>query len=173
MSDTSGLQLDDDGFVDMAQFPDDGTDLGADELADLRDVLHADPVEEPTAEAWDAMFDEVVTAADDGPFGLDDGLGADDLFTDTDLGDDGSPAFDTDDADTEPDADDDGGGIVDDVDDGGLGLDDLDGGDVDLDVDLDGVIDVTPTDVVDDHYDVDGADVDTPADISHDFEDTL
>lgn len=161
------IHLDDDGFVDMDQFPDDGTDLAAADLAALRDVLRADPVDEPTPEAWDAMFDEAVTTAADGPFGLDDGLVAD-PFDGAGLEDrgDGS-AIPADDA-LDPDGDEDG------IADGGaLGFDDGDGGDVDLDVDLDGVIDVNPDDVAATAYDVDGADVETPADISHDFEDTL
>ena len=71
----SDLGLDADGFVDMDQFPDDGTDLGGDDLVDLRTALHADPVVEPSDEVWDDMFSEALAGGqNDGPFGLDHGL---------------------------------------------------------------------------------------------------
>lgn len=170
----SDLTIDDDGFVDMDQFPDDGSDLAAEDLADLRAALHADPVDEPTPEAWDAMFHDVFTGADDGPFGLEDGLVADDLVTDVPDLDAGAEGVDADlDDGTDHEAEGGDGDVVDDLDDGGLGADDVPADDLDVDVDLDGILDVAPVDGGADHYDVDGADVDTPADISHDFEDTL
>ncbi len=85
MSGLDGLSLDADGFVDMDQFPDDGSDLGAGDLDALRAVLHADPVDEPTDDHWHAMFDSVVAGADDGPFSLE-GLPGADGFDDASAG---------------------------------------------------------------------------------------
>jgi hypothetical protein len=170
MSGLDGLQLDADGYLDMDQYPDDGTDLAGAELDQLREALHSDPVEEPTAEQWDAMFDDVVTAGDTGPFALDDveGLTVDD-------GGETSTPDDVLDGDDLPDAEDlpdDGDVPVDDLD--GLALDDAGADDLDLDVttDLDGGIDLATDHDVDDVFSPEALD-DAPADISHDFEDLL
>ncbi|HEX7134940.1 MAG TPA: hypothetical protein VF228_20365 [Iamia sp.] len=152
MSGLDGLRLDADGYLDMDQFPDDGTDLAGPELDQLRETLHADPVEEPTPEQWDAMFDDVVTVDGTGPFALDDvdGLTTDDGF---DAGGDGLPDVDD--------------GLPDD-----LPVDDAD--DLDLDpTDYDGGLDLTPDDVVDDAYTPEALD-DAPAEVANnDFEDLL
>lgn len=166
MSGLDGLQLDADGYLDMDQFPDDGTDLAGPELDALRDTLHADPVDEPTAEQWDAMFDDVVAGGDTGPFAVDDvdGLVADDVFgTDDGPVDDDLPVDD--DASIDDPADDD---VTD-----GLDLDGTDDLDLGLDdVDVDGGLDLAADDGVDDAYATDALD-DGPADLSHDFEDLL
>lgn len=168
MSGIEGLQLDADGFVDMDQLPDD--DLSEADLTQLRDTLHSDPVEEPTAEQWDAMFDDAVAGADDGPFALED---VDGLVTDDgSSSDDPAAAADPDDAD-DLDADTDGSDT--DGPDGDLfaldGTDDLDLG---LDgTDLDGGLDLAPDDTVDDAFSPDALD-DAPADVAgNDFEDLL
>jgi hypothetical protein len=168
MSGLDGLRLDADGYIDMDQFPDDGTDLAGPELDQLREVLHADPVEEPTAEQWDAMFDDVVAGDVTGPFAVDDvegltadagDLAGDEPFGATDGADDVLGEGDL------PDADD-------------LAADDLDldgtVDDLDLDVDVDAGLDLAPTsDGVEDPFSVDGLD-DAPADIANnDFEDLL
>lgn len=140
---SDALAFDDSGYVDMAQFPDDGTDLDAGATDDLRTRLLADPVDEPTAEDWAELCTDAI--ADAGPFDdgapfpdpaadvLDDGGGA--------VPDDpGTEAFDIE-ADTEA-----GDGV-----DGDLDLD-IDTG-VDDDLDLDGG----------DPFDVDGVD-DAPFD---------
>lgn len=165
MSGLDGLQLDPDGYVDMSQFPDDGTDLAGPELDQLREALHADPVDEPTAEQWDAMFDDVLTADATGPFALDDVEG---LTGDLDLdGDDGAFDLATDDGDDLDDP-----GLDDDLDDTGLDDPSLDD-DLDVTADLDdGGLDLAPDDLADDAFAVAEVD-DTPADISHDFEDLL
>lgn len=150
------LPLGADGFLDMDAFAADDTDLGGEALADLRATLHADPVDEPTVEEWDAMF-ETVVAGDDGPFGLDGDLlsdpvdlddgaaGADDVFAVDDLDTDVDPddIDDIDDLDTEVDPDDlggddgDGGDLFADDggpdDDGGGIVEDLDDGGLGLD----------------------------------------
>jgi len=169
MSGLDDLQLDADGYLDMDQYPDDGTDIAGPELDQLREVLHSDPVEEPTAEQWDAMFDDVVAVEDAGPFAVDDvdGLvpeGESDLFADSSDADDPEAASDVDassDDDADPLAD------GDDLDLDGVTADDLD---VDLAPDLD--LDLAPDDTVDDVYAPEALD-DGPADISHDFEDLL
>lgn len=172
MSGIDGLQLDPDGYLDMDQFPDDGTDLADADLASLRDTLHADPVDEPSAEQWDAMFDEVITTGDTGPFALEDvdGLVSDDgVFSDAapasdDVVDDISP---DDDLSADDDLSDDDGGI--DLD---APADDLDL-DLDLDVDVDGGLDLAADDGVDDAFAVDALD-DGPAEVANnDFEDLL
>lgn len=180
MSGLDGLQLDADGYLDMDQFPDDGTDLAGPDLDRLRDALHADPVDEPTAEQWDAMFDDVVAGGDTGPFAVDD---VDGLVGDAD-GD--GDLFATDDPDlpadeAEVDADD--APVDDDLDttDATDDLDGLDGLDLDgaddldpglADVDVDGGLDLAADDGADDVFTTDALD-DAPADISHDFEDLL
>lgn len=172
MSGLDGLQLDPDGFIDMDQFPDDGTDLAGPDLDQLREALHSDPVDEPTPEEWDAMFDEVVTTDDTGPFALDDVEGL--------TGDGGAEAFGS----SAPESDDvldaDGDGIPDaddlpDVDDGlpdDLAVDAVD--DLDLDTtDYDGGLDLSADDGVDDVYAPDALD-DAPAEVANnDFEDLL
>lgn len=176
MSGIDGLSLDADGFVDMDQFPDDGSDLGGDDLEDLQAALRSDPLVEPTDEQWDAMFDQVMEGVDDGPFALDDadpGLDAaaiadDDAFdvalaTEDDLDD---PDVDVDDADLD-DAD------LDDIGVSGNGFDPVD--DVDLGVDPydDGGLDLTPEPVHDDPFAADGVD-DVPVDLANnDLEDFL
>ncbi len=162
MSGLDGLQLDADGYLDMDQFPDDGTDLAGPELDQLREVLHADPVEEPTPEQWDAMFDDVVATGDAGPFALDDGdLPADDV-------DAPSPSDDavdaTDDLDrTDDDVSSDEVGVADELD--GFDLDTTGAEDPDLDAGLD-----LADGAVDDAYTSD----DGPSDIAgNDFEDLL
>ena len=171
MSGLDGLQLDADGYLDMDQFPDDGTDLADADLAGLRDALHSDPVEEPTDQQWDAMFDDVVTAGDTGPFALDD---VDGLTDDLDLEADSSAAPDADDViddDDLPDVDDGADDL--DVPTDDLGLDDVDADDLDLDITVDDGLDLTPDDAVDDAFPADGFD-DAPADIANnDFEDLL
>lgn len=189
MSGLDGLQLDSDGYLDMDQFPDDGTDLADAELAQLRDTLHADPVEEPTDQEWDAMFDEVVAGEDTGPFAVDD---TDALPTDLDAdGDDvfglgesaGEELDSADDGSTDDDgsaASDDGlsdDGLPDGLPDDGLADDGPaldDGGIEDLDLTYDdGGLDLTPDDVADDAFAADALD-DAPADIANnDFEDLL
>jgi hypothetical protein len=158
MSGLDGLRLDADGHLDMDQFPDDGTDLTGPALDQLRETLHADPVEEPTPEQWDAMFDDVITDGDTGPFALDDveGLTTDD-GVDADQQIDDDVTVET----TEADADD---------------LADVTADDLDLDLDTtgyDGGLDLTPDDVVDDAYAPDALD-DAPAEVANnDFEDLL
>lgn len=81
MSNLDSVVLDADGFIDMEQFADDGTELGDADLASLHDALRADPVDEPSADAWDALVDDVVATEDadidasafahDGPFPTD------------------------------------------------------------------------------------------------------
>ncbi|HMJ75903.1 MAG TPA: hypothetical protein VK507_08015 [Iamia sp.] len=175
MSGLDGLQLDGDGYLDMDQFPDDGTDIAGADLAELREVLHSDPVEEPTAEQWDAMFDDVVAVEDAGPFALDDvdglvpeaeSVSADDPFA-VDDGDgvDGGDGVDATDAGEDGDV-----ALANDPDDldlDGVTPDELD---VDLAPDLD--LDLAPDDTIDDVYTPEVLD-DGPADISHDFEDLL
>lgn len=168
MSGLDGLQLDADGFVDMDQFPDDGTDLPEADLAELRDTLHSDPVDEPTDAEWDAMFDQVLASDDTGPFTVDDvDVAAD--GADTDAGDDlfGAEAGEaladedasSDDADPSSDDADTSSDDVDtvDVDAASADVDDLglDGStDVDVaDLDLDGSTDL---DVTADDLDYDG-----------------
>jgi hypothetical protein len=167
----SDLRFDSEGFLDMEQFPDDGTDMDVAELDALRATLHADPVDEPTDEQWDAMFDDVVAGDDAGPFALDDGdvvtddptadddLVADDADVDADTADlDGSDDTEaTDDLVFHP-ADDDAN--VDDLD---LAYDDTDGG-LDLGASDDGVDDAYAPEALDEG----------PADIANnDFEDLL
>jgi len=135
MSGLDALSLDADGYLDMDQFPDDGTDLAGQDLADLRDALLSDPVDEPTPDEWDALLDDVVT--DDGPFALDDpdgttfayeGIegGADDL---ADPAPDGAEAdADSDDAGDDAGGEGDGFDPLDAADLGDDGLDLADGG---------------------------------------------
>jgi len=192
MSGLDGLQLDPDGYVDMDQFPDDGTDLGEVDLAQLRQALHSDPVDEPTDAEWEAMYDEVVASDDGGPFALDDGGsvfaddGDGDLFgaeagdAAADLSDDDTSSDDTDaDVDAEalatdgvdPDGD---AGDVAGLGDDGLGGDDIDVStdldlDAELDLDLDAGLDLT----TDDGFADDVVD-DVPATVDGtDFEDLL
>jgi hypothetical protein len=178
MSGLDGLQLDADGYLDMDQFPDDGTDVAGADLDQLREVLHSDPVEEPTAEQWDAMFDDVVTVEDAGPFALDDvdGLVPDadaDLFpdssTDVDADVDGSDVDGSDVDATDPGED---GDVALVNDPGDLDLDGVTGDDLDIDLAPDLDLDLAPDDTIDDVYTPDALD-DGPADISHDFEDLL
>jgi hypothetical protein len=68
------LPLDASGFLDMDQFPDDGTVLADDALAELHDALLADPVDEPTEDDWAGLVGEVLVDDDDAPFDV----GADD-----------------------------------------------------------------------------------------------
>jgi hypothetical protein len=170
VSGLDGLQLDADGYLDMDQFPDDGTDLADADLAGLRDALHSDPVEEPTDQQWDAMFDDVVSTGDTGPFALDDVEG---LNGDLEYEADGSAAPDADDVLDDgdlPDADDGADDL--DLPPDDLGLDDGGADDLDLDIPVDDGLDLTP-DAVDDAFSADGFD-DAPADIANnDFEDLL
>lgn len=171
MSGLDGLQLDADGYLDMDQFPDDGTDLADADLAGLRDALHSDPVEEPTDQQWDAMFDDVVAAGDAGPFALDE---VDGLTGDLEGETDGSATADADDVladDDLPDADDGADDLDLPTDD--LGLDDVGADDLDLDVTVDDGLDLTPDDTVDEALSTDGLD-DAPEGIANnDFEDFL
>lgn len=83
MDASPGLALDADGFFDMDQFPDDGSDLADAERADLQAALRSDPVEEPTDDVWDALLEVAVgggaseEVVDDltGPFALGGGEG--------------------------------------------------------------------------------------------------
>lgn len=168
----SGLELDADGYIDMSQFPDDGTDLAGPELDQLREALHSDPVEEPTPEQWDAMFDDAVGPGDTGPFALDDVEGLT-----GDLGDEADQASVPDPDDVVDDGDlADGDEAPDDLD---LAPDDIDGlaevtpDDLDLDLPVDDGLDLAPDDGLDDAFAPDGLD-DVPADIANnDFEDLL
>jgi hypothetical protein len=167
MSGLDGLQLDADGYLDMDQFPDDGTDLADADLAALRDALHSDPVEEPTDQQWDAMFDDVVAAGDAGPFAVDDVEG---LTGDIEYDADDSATPDPDDVLDDGDAPD-----ADDLDlpADDLALDDVAADDLDLDVPGADGLDLTPDDTVDDAFSADAFD-DAPADIANnDFEDLL
>lgn len=110
---SDALAFDVDGYVDMEQFPDDGTEVDDAVADDLRDRLLADPVDEPTAADWDAMCSDAVAdtdpfEVDESPFpdaagdGVDpaavtaDDLGAESLDPDPDdpLTDDGPPDVD-------------------------------------------------------------------------------
>lgn len=156
MSGLDGLQLDPDGFLDMDQFPDDGTELAAADLAELRETLHSDPVEEPTSEQWDAMFDEVVAADPAGPFAVDD-LDAPVADIDGDL-------FALDGAAGE-------GLAPDDLAPDGAGDPDLDLDGADLEgPDVDDGLDLAPDDGLDDGFPADALD---DAATSHDVEDLL
>jgi hypothetical protein len=186
MSGLDGLQLDADGFVDMDQFPDDGTDLGETDLVSLRDTLHSDPVVEPTDAEWDAMFDEVVTADDSGPFAVDgsdapvddggDLFGAEAGEAAAEMAVDDGDAAAADDADLADDvAADDAAADLDLDASEDLAFDDVPADDVDVtaDLDLDGGLDLTADDGLDDSFAVDAVD-DVPADIANnDFEDLL
>lgn len=178
MSGVEGLSLDADGFVDMDQFPDDGTDVAGPDLDALREALHSDPVDEPTAEEWDAMFDSVVSG-DDGPFTVDGGDadgGVDPSAVEGADAAEGAFALDDDGTDT-----DDGAVEVDDagldLDDDGLALEDtgLDLDDTGLDDPLfdDGGLDLGTDDAGTDDYAVDTV-ADLPDGIANnDFEDFL
>lgn len=142
MSGVDDLRLDPDGFLDMTPFTEE-VDLSDTEVVDLRAALHADPVEEPTAEEWAGLLDGVLSAepVETGPFDLDDpGVGddpfdpggaSDEALHDAATGDDPE----ADDADPEADdADGAGGETSDDL--------DLDGGDASVDAlapDVDGL----------------------------------
>jgi hypothetical protein len=176
----SDVRFTSDGFVDMEQFPDDGTDLGAAELDALRTTLLADPVEEPTDDQWDAMFDDVVADGETGPFAVD--APADDVATDP-AGTDTDTDADTDvDVDADVDTTDLDTTDLDATDDAEAtddlvfhpGEDDATTDDLDLDYDADGGLDLSPSDDgVDDAYSPDALD-DGPADIANnDFEDLL
>lgn len=69
--------LGDDGMLDMEQFPDDELDPATE--SDVRQALLSDPVEEPSDEVWDDMFDHALAEAEPaGPFDADPvDLGAD------------------------------------------------------------------------------------------------
>jgi hypothetical protein len=60
MSDVGTFDFDADGYVDMSLFPDDGTELGDAELADLRETLLTDPIEDVAPADWEAMVEDVV-----------------------------------------------------------------------------------------------------------------
>ncbi|QYG91106.1 hypothetical protein HC251_00765 [Iamia sp. SCSIO 61187] len=177
MSGLDGLELDADGFVDMDQFPDDGSDLVGADLEQLRAALHADPVDEPTPEQWDAIVDDVVGLdLDAGPFAVDD---PDPLLPDpAEDGTDDAAPDDLDDVDPDGDEPGEADAGADDADgvaevDDDVDLDGLD--DVDVDLDLDGGLDLmTADDAGDDPFDAaaDGAD-DAAADVGPDFEDLL
>ncbi len=168
----SGLELDADGYIDMSQFPDDGTDLAGVELDQLREVLHSDPVDEPTPQQWDAMFDDAVGAGDTGPFALDDVEGlTGDLGYEADQTSTADPddVLDPDDLPDAEDAADDLDLPADDLD----GLDDVTTDDLDLDLPVDDGLDLAPADDLDDAFAHDALD-DAPADIANnDFEDLL
>lgn len=182
MSGLDGLELDADGFVDMDQFPDDGTDLVGADLDQLRATLHSDPVDEPTPEQWEAIVDDVVGLdLDAGPFAVDDPDApladpvedgtADDAPDDGGAGDPGdADPGDADPGDADPGGDDAVvGGGPDDVD-----VDLLD--DIDPDLDLDHGLGLLPADdSADDTVDAGFADhtVDAAPDVGPDFEGLL
>ena len=171
MSGLDTLPLDDDGMLDMEQFPADTPDLGDAELGELREALLSDPVDEPTDDAWAQMFSEAVADASvdpDGPFGLDDDLGdigGFDAHDGTAAGlyvvDDGEPDLDTD-----PDDDtdlDDGEADPVTVDHGDGHLDVPGGGDpFDIDIDVDPDLDLG----------VDDADIEVETDAADAVDDT-
>lgn len=185
MSGLDDLDLDADGFLDMAQFG--AEELSEAELADLRTELLDDPVDEPTDDRWSELLDhafetdaELDTApvddlgfdpvtepglfdtGDDAPFGDAADLVADRAADDTDDALDLDAAELDDDSDLfgDPDAD---------LLDADLGLDDG-SGDVGGNDPFDGYdLDLT-TDVADEPLPVDA---DEPTFTTDDFEDQL
>ena len=158
MSGLDGLRLDDDGFLDMEQFPSDSVDLGDADLAELRAALLGDPVDEPSDDQWESFLDhafEVGADTGDAPVAdLDfDPVAEPGLF---DTGDDASFA---DLLDADADTDD---GAVDD-----LGLDDLGSDDLDDPFDAFDLAGPDPSEV-----DL-PIDVDEPTVTTDDFEDPL
>jgi hypothetical protein len=172
MSGLDGLRLDADGYLDL-DVHGVGPDLGEDEVVDLRDALLSDPVEEPTAEEWEAFVDGAIEAEPlaDGPFVVDDppfpdavdDLGGQDLAVDVDTDAEVDPDADLDPADAAGDLDDHAADAAStDLDPSSTELDtwSLDQGGDDLDlVGLDGGHDPFADDVVDDALPEVGPDV--------------
>lgn len=64
--------LDEDGMLDMEQFPDDGTEVDSATESDVREALLSDPVAEPSDQVWEDMFDHALAEAEPtGPFASD------------------------------------------------------------------------------------------------------
>lgn len=189
MSGLDSIPLDSSGFLDMEGFPDDGTVLGDDTLAGLRQALLSDPVDEPTDQDWAALVDDALVdvevgeaAPADGPFAVDDdGSLAGVRHADDDEGPTDADGTDVTDEDTSdgPEADDDAADPDADGTEATLPDDDGTGLDLDLDGDL-GAHDLIGLDLLDPDDDALGAEAlahaeeaDAPTDVGPTFEDYL
>ncbi|HYI62002.1 MAG TPA: hypothetical protein VEW93_09390 [Acidimicrobiales bacterium] len=179
MSGLDSIPLDSSGYLDMDGFPDDGSVLADDALADLHQALLADPVDEPADEDWSSLVAGALDDAEpaDGPFAVGDddpvaGVRHEDAPTDDDP--DGTEGGEIDVADSDGPE----GGEADDT---GTDLPDDDGTGPDLDLDGDlGAEDLVGLDLLDPDDEAVGVDAlahveeaEAPAEAGPGFEDYL